>query len=137
MTRVTSSEMSLIDTSMVVSVFIVTIPLRTVIAVGVYCSVLIVVCISSISWIVTFIIPKTVLKTRSSIGITSTVVVESSTFMKFWPSVPVFRIVIPVVPNLWPAGQKWPARPQKVALDLLKNFKNICAKTAKLPILTG
>ena len=36
-----------------------------------------------------------------------------------------------VVPNLWPAGQKWPARPQKVALDLLKNFKNICATTAK------
>ena len=34
---------------------------------------------------------------------------------------------ISVVPNLWPAGQKWPARPQKVALDLLKNFKNICA----------
>ena len=32
-----------------------------------------------------------------------------------------------VVPNLWPAGQKWPARPRKVALDLLKNFKNICA----------
>ena len=30
-----------------------------------------------------------------------------------------------VVPNLWPAGQKWPARPQKVALDLLDNFKNI------------
>ena len=43
----------------------------------------------------------------------------------------------PVVPNLWPAGQKWPARPQKVALGLLKNFKNVCAKTAKLPILTG
>ena len=42
-----------------------------------------------------------------------------------------------VVPNLWPAGQKWPARPQKVALDLLKNFKNICTKTAKLLILTG
>ena len=46
------------------------------------------------------------------------------------------RISRPVVPNLWPAGQMWPARPQKVALDLLKNFKNICAKTAKLPILT-
>ena len=30
---------------------------------------------------------------------------------------------ISVVPNLWPAGQKWPARPQKVALDLLKNLK--------------
>ena len=29
---------------------------------------------------------------------------------------------MPVVPNLWPRGQKWPARPQKVALDLLKNF---------------
>ena len=42
-----------------------------------------------------------------------------------------------VVPNLWPAGQKWPARPQKVALDLLKNFKNICAKTLKLHITTG
>ena len=42
-----------------------------------------------------------------------------------------------VVPNLWPAGQKWPARPQKVALDLLKNFKNICATTGKIPILTG
>ena len=41
-----------------------------------------------------------------------------------------------VVPNLWPAGQKWPARPQNVALDLLKNFENICAKTVKLPILT-
>ena len=26
-------------------------------------------------------------------------------------------------PNLWPAGQKWPARPQKVALDLMKNLK--------------
>ena len=43
----------------------------------------------------------------------------------------------PVVPNLWPAGQKWPARPQKVALGLLKNFKNICATTAKLPIWLG
>ena len=42
-----------------------------------------------------------------------------------------------VVPNLWSAGQKWPARPQKVALEILKNFKIICAKTAKLPISTG
>ena len=42
-----------------------------------------------------------------------------------------------VVPNLWPAGQKWPARPQKLALEILKNFKNICARTAKLPISTG
>ena len=42
-----------------------------------------------------------------------------------------------VVPNLWPAGQKWPARPQKVALDLLKNFKNICATTAKFPFWQG
>ena len=29
----------------------------------------------------------------------------------------------PGVPNLWPAGQKWNAKPQKVALDLSKNKK--------------
>ena len=28
------------------------------------------------------------------------------------------------VPNLWPAGQKWSAKPKKVALDLSKNKKN-------------
>ena len=36
------------------------------------------------------------------------------------------------VPNLWPAGQKWPAKPQKVALDLLKNEKKICQKLTVL-----
>ena len=30
-----------------------------------------------------------------------------------------------------PGFREWPFRPQKVALDLLKNFKNICATTAK------
>ena len=65
----------------------------------------------------------------------------NKTFIDKWLTIRVrvrIRVgVRAVVPNLWPTGQKWPARPQKVALDLLKNFKNICAKTAKLPILTG
>ena len=39
---------------------------------------------------------------------------------------------IAVVSQPVACDQKWPARPQKVALDLLKEFKNICAKTAKL-----
>ena len=40
------------------------------------------------------------------------------------------------VPNLWPAGQKWPAKLQKVALDLSKNKKkNINEKLQKLTVL--
>jgi len=35
----------------------------------------------------------------------------------------VFYAFIAGVPNLWPVGQKWPAKPQKVALDLSKNKK--------------
>ena len=30
------------------------------------------------------------------------------------------RLAAAVVPNLWPAGQKWPARPHKMALEQKK-----------------
>ena len=32
------------------------------------------------------------------------------------------------VPNLWPAGQRWPVKHLEVALDLLKNFFKIYMK---------
>ena len=42
----------------------------------------------------------------------------------------------PGVPNLWLASQKWPAKPQKVALDLSKNKKkNIYEKLQKFTVL--
>ena len=36
-----------------------------------------------------------------------------------------------------PGFREWPSRPQKVALDFLKNFKNICATTAKFTFWQG
>ena len=40
------------------------------------------------------------------------------------------------VPNLWPAGQKWPPKPQNVAQDLSKNEKNNISDSEKLQKLT-
>ena len=40
------------------------------------------------------------------------------------------------IPKLWPVGQKWPAKPQKVALNLSKNKKkNIDEKLQNLTVL--
>ena len=49
-----------------------------------------------------------------------------------------FQTIAPTseVPNLWPAGQKWSAKLQKVALDLSKNkMKTIHEKLQKLTVL--
>jgi len=41
------------------------------------------------------------------------------------------------VPNLWPAGKMWPARPLEVALDLSTNKNKIYMKNCKIDIFTG
>jgi len=42
-----------------------------------------------------------------------------------WQDLPT---ILPAVPNLWPAGKKWPAKPRKVALALSKDWQKIYMK---------